>query len=925
MVKKKEIAFCINEFNPANSAYVILSLEEVELDELGKIHFLPRDRLLYPSTLESLARVEERPLLAQLLQEERKVSRTFGEMAGQETQSFNQVRLPASSWNAVIKPLAASKKLFFKRKRLVVDLFRKACFSYVLEQVEPEGLKIAGKLKLGELHWTLQDCELISLSAPYWYIKGGQLGFIEENTPGKWFKGLLQNKILTLVGNEVERFLKYADEEEDFPGLEWEGKKSSLSHLSPKDPLPCLKLTDRLGGFATLWMDYGNGQLIAFKEQELLVTHRKIESYRNPTAEKGWESDLLETDFQFKPCDSSDYYCPLNKVSKSLAFLLECGWCILDAKGRKVMRQKDIQLFMEKGREAILVKGKVIYEQFEASLTDFVGAFNRREHFVQLSVDAVGLISTDSAEPGIASLIEGELASGGIKFKPFQIGLLEALWTGEKGRGAAALDRSLELLRQRLNFHSSEDFAPSELFQGSLRPYQQLGVNWLSLLWEMGLGGVLADEMGLGKTVQVLAFLSRLMEEGTHLIIAPTSLLFHWKREIERFLPSVQVLSHWGEQRLTSLDGLSNTIVLTSYNLLRLNPQIFASRSFNCIICDEAQIIKNPQTQVAQAIFQLQAGCRLCLTGTPIENRFSDLWSPFHFLLPSLLGSYNDFQKSVGSAMVDERHLKLIKRKMRPFMLRRSKKEVAKDLPEKIEQIVWVEMSSDQRIFYENFLVSARQGVLKKIQLDGVQKHRMEIFETLLRLRQICCHPLLVQSLIGEESTLSRSGKWDALMDELDSLIGQKSKVLIYSQFTSMLGYMRVRILEKQWKMAYLDGQTKDREAVVRQFQEDEETQIFLISLKAGGVGINLTAADYVFIFDPWWNDAVENQAIDRAHRIGRSSPVVAKRYITVQSIEEKMVKLKKHKSDLTKGLWEGEGESNLFNFDEKEIEFLLS
>lgn len=457
------------------------------------------------------------------------------------------------------------------------------------------------------------------------------------------------------------------------------------------------------------------------------------------------------------------------------------------------------------------------------------------------------------------------------------------------------MDASLSGLRERLvTFTSVDETLPGRGFQGELRPYQQEGVSWLAFLYEFGLHGILADDMGLGKTVQVLAFLSQLETEQPILIVMPTSLIFSWKREIERFLPEAAVIVHHGPERPREVAALQRSgIILTTYTTLRLDSDLLAQVNCEVLVLDEAQAIKNSRTQTFQAACKLHARLRLSLTGTPLENHLGELWAHFHFLIPDLFGDEKEFASELQAAEVDLRHLNRIKKKIRPFLLRRKKAEVARDLPEKIEQVVWVEMAESQRRIYEQFL----SGVRKKVQAEGMGKSRMEVLEALLRLRQICCHPLLLSGQLEEE--VFESAKMEALLQDLEQVVEEGRKALVYSQFTSLLSLVGKQLRERNIPYAYLDGSTTNREEIVNRFQEDAALPLFLISLKAGGVGLNLTSADYVFLYDPWWNEAAENQAIDRAHRIGRKETVIAKRYVTVESVEEKMMKLKEHKRSL--------------------------
>jgi SNF2 family DNA or RNA helicase len=299
---------------------------------------------------------------------------------------------------------------------------------------------------------------------------------------------------------------------------------------------------------------------------------------------------------------------------------------------------------------------------------------------------------------------------------------------------------------------------------------------------------------------------------------------------------------------------------------------------------------------------------RISLTGTPVENHLQELWSHFHFLIPSLFDSQDTFEASVQASQSDKRYLERIKKKIQPFLLRRRKQDVLQDLPSRIDQTILIEMENSQRNLYEQLLIQFKGGLLKKIELEGVKKHRMEILEALLRLRQVCCHPLLVSSLTTEE--IPTSAKFEHVLQDLETIVEEGHKVLVYSQFTSMLKLFTKAANEKQWQYSYLDGQTADREKVVNTFQKTASQSIFFISLKAGGVGLNLTAADYVFLYDPWWNEAIEEQAISRAHRIGQKNTVITKRFVMAETIEEKMMQLKAAKRSLIFNILDSENTS---------------
>jgi SNF2 family DNA or RNA helicase len=417
-----------------------------------------------------------------------------------------------------------------------------------------------------------------------------------------------------------------------------------------------------------------------------------------------------------------------------------------------------------------------------------------------------------------------------------------------------------------------EGSLPGPFFQGELLMHQQKGLDWLLFLYRHRFSALLADEMGLGKTVQVLAFFSCLRTNLPVLIAAPTSLIYNWRSEMSRFLPSFPVYLHMGADRLSQVSDLKeHRFIITSYAILRLDEELLSQVEWEVIVLDESGAIKTAATQTARAAYGLKSRFRICLNGTPVENRSDELWSQFRFLLP---------------------HLTPTARTIKPFILRRKKDEL--DLPEKIEQTVWISMSDAQSALYDSYLKGVQTNLLKKETLN-----RMEILEAILRLRQICVDPRLLGSKDPGE-------KLERVLADIEEALFEKRKVLIYSQFTSAL-----QLLSKQLScnFLYLDGTTApaQRADLVRRFQEDPEASLFLLSLKAGGVGLNLTAADYVFLLDPWWNDAVENQAIDRAHRIGRKKSVMARRYLTVGTIEEKMLSLKEKKLTIAAALLDEE------------------
>ncbi|MDB5100366.1 MAG: helicase [Cyanobacteria bacterium RYN_339] len=439
-------------------------------------------------------------------------------------------------------------------------------------------------------------------------------------------------------------------------------------------------------------------------------------------------------------------------------------------------------------------------------------------------------------------------------------------------------------------------------FQGTLRPYQQQGLDYLAFLRDHGLHGILADDMGLGKTVQAAALLAANHPNavGPSLIIAPTSVVANWEAELKRFVPTLRVLVLHGAKRDVGAIA-QHDVIITSYATARQDLTAHRAQTYHTLLLDEAQAIKNARSQTARTMRQLPALHRLCLTGTPIENDTQDLWSIFAFLMPGLLGPVDAFRTQFATpiAMGERGPREALKARVAPFILRRLKAQVAPDLPPRTDITVVCELEPAQRRVYDALLSDVRNGIQQKLQRDGLERSRLSILAALLKLRQVCCHP----SLIGTPETLHLgSGKLEAAIELIQELIAGGHRALLFSQFTSMLAILRERLDQLGIPYAYLDGSTRDRQARVDAFNAGD-TPIFLISLKAGGSGLNLTGADYVIHYDPWWNPASEDQATDRAHRIGQTRQVFNYKLVAKDTIEEKLVVLQAEKRGLVRDL----------------------
>jgi superfamily II DNA or RNA helicase len=472
--------------------------------------------------------------------------------------------------------------------------------------------------------------------------------------------------------------------------------------------------------------------------------------------------------------------------------------------------------------------------------------------------------------------------------------------------------------------------APAGL-QATLRDYQLDGLAWMQFLREYDLGGILADDMGLGKTVQTIAHILTEKEAGRltspALVIAPTSLMMNWMEEAARFAPSLKVLLLQGKERMELFDQIDSAdIVLTTYALLPRDEEKLREHQYHLVILDESHYIKNTRSKAAQTAGSLNARHRLCLSGTPLENHLGELWSQFHFLLPGLLGDEKTFNSQFRHPIErqdDPVRRMLLNRRIKPFLLRRTKDHVAKELPEKTEMIRRIEISGPQRDLYETVRLAMDKKVREEIDRKGVARSQIVILEALLKLRQVCCDPRLVKSMPSRKNTAAISAKLTDLMQMVDDLLGEGRKILVFSQFTSMLALIEEELEARGIRYALLTGETRDRSAQVAAFQQGA-VPIFLISLKAGGVGLNLTAADTVIHYDPWWNPAAENQATDRAWRIGQDKPVFVYKLIAKGTLEEKIQLLQQKKSELAQSIL-SEGESQKMALTQEDLQAIFA
>ena len=552
-------------------------------------------------------------------------------------------------------------------------------------------------------------------------------------------------------------------------------------------------------------------------------------------------------------------------------------------------------------------KVDIIFGDQKVSVAEVKKALANKQQFVQLNDGTLGILPEEWLKKYSLLFRVGEGRTDNLKLSRYHLSVIDELY---ENRNEEELTIELEEKYSRIReFDKIKEIEAPENLQPILRPYQVAGFQWLNYLSEVSWGGILADDMGLGKTVQALSFLQHYYEEHDGdlraLVVCPTTLIYNWENEIKKFTPSLEYYIHHGSIRNRNIEELKkHHVIITTYGTLRSDIKIFTQIPLDYVILDESQAIKNPSSKVTKAASLLHAKNRLCMSGTPLQNNTFDIYAQMNFLNPGMLGSMEFFRQEFAIPIdkfgenEQKEHLKKI---LYPFILRRTKEQVAKDLPEKTETVLFCEMEHDQRKIYDAYRNEFRAKIMGTIEEQGIQRSQLTILQGLMKLRQICDSPAILNE---QEKFENHSIKLDELAREITENIGNH-KALIFSQFLGMLALIRHKLEVLGVKYEYFDGSTSapDREKAIQAFQNDEETRVFLISLKAGGVGLNLTAADYVYIVDPWWNPAVEQQAIDRTHRIGQTKNIFAYRMICKDTIEDKIMQLQEKKRLLAKEL----------------------
>ncbi len=793
-----------------------------------------------------------------------------------------------------------------------------------------DGWSVNGQLVRKEESLDLSDVPLAVAGG--FVVTADSIGQLRDFGAPQWMTMLAAEGRLVIPGSDENEFVDRLLDIPSLPRLELP-KELQLEEISV-EPSPQLKLftpastrwrSDALT--AEVLFDYMGTQVpgrnarwavVQREENRCIIRDRKFES-------KCWH-ELRELGFRKRlngARTNADVEIPRRDIAQAVRSLVDDGWGVF-ADGNQVRQAGNMKFRVQSDIDWFDVKAEVDFEGRTVAFPELLQAMERGDSIVRLDDGSLGILPEEWLEQiGMISGL-GTMDEESLRFSTSQAALLDALLAGQPD---VEVDERFEDLRTRFQSISGvEAVDVPKSFKGELRDYQRDGLAWMCFLRDFGLGGCLADDMGLGKTVQFIAMLlehrQKTKKKLPSMVVVPRSLMFNWHSECEKFGPKLKVLDYTGMERSGLREQFrDHDVILTTYGTVRRDITELKEVEFDYIVLDEAQTIKNPSSQIARASRLLNARHRLALSGTPIENNAGDLWSIFEFLNPGMLGRSTVFRSHVADPEAKDTR-EVVARGLRPFILRRTKKEVAAELPDRLEETIFCDMNEEQRRLYDELRLHYRESLLGMVQDNGLSRNKMHVLEALLRLRQAACHPALLDR--GEHS--DPYAKLEFLIPHLKELVAENHKSLVFSQFTSMLSIVREHLDEAGIDYEYLDGQTRDRRERVTRFQEDDSCRIFLISLKAGGLGLNLTAAEYVFLLDPWWNPAVEAQAIDRAHRVGQTKTVFAYRMICRDTVEEKILELQKQKRELADAILAGDTKGSfLKDMSVDDLELLLS
>lgn len=771
------------------------------------------------------------------------------------------------------------------------------------------------------IEFMFKDAQIIS-NKPAWLLLNDVLYFFDQDIEGKKLQPFLAKRYIAIPkATEATYFEKFVAPLIEKHHVYAEGFEIRTEQF---EATPVIKVLYVDGGVSQLQLYFKYGEYVFPVENAHRVTVRLEKTADNYIFHRikrsaDWEkkqfslllslglkkTSALFSNLEVAAEEENPSYGAINWVNEHIEILEAAGFEIEQATGQKrfVFGANKIDLEVKEGNDWFDIYATVWFGKYQIpflSLKQHI--LHKRREF--LLPDGEVAIIPDKWFAQYGSLFSLAEAGKTLKLKKHHIGLINDL--AEDSLANVTLERKLQRLS---DFENIEDTLMPVHFKGSLRDYQKAGYNWFSFLREYNFGGCLADDMGLGKTIQTLAMLQKVKEDDqliqtqtTSLIIMPTSLIYNWLTEAKKFTPKLKILAHTGTNRNKDVANFANyDIVITTYGVTRVDVEELKNFYFNYIILDESQNIKNPSSKSFKAVRSLKSKHKLILSGTPVENSVGDLWSQLTFLNPGLLGTQAFFNEEYVQAIEkrkDEEKARKLQSIIKPFVLRRTKEQVAAELPPKTEQVIYCDMSEDQAAYYEKTKSAYRNDLLQSMDDGTFAQKQVQLLQGLTALRQLANHPIMIDG-----TYVSDSGKFENVIHTLDNVLKGGHKVLVFSQFVKHLDIFKKHFEAENIPFAYLDGATRNRGEIVSEFQQNTELKVFLISIKAGGVGLNLTQADYVFILDPWWNPAVEQQAIDRTHRIGQDKKVFIYKFIAKDTVEEKILALQNRKKTLASSL----------------------
>ncbi|ARS42365.1 helicase SNF2 [Sphingobacteriaceae bacterium GW460-11-11-14-LB5] len=771
------------------------------------------------------------------------------------------------------------------------------------------------------IEFMFKEAQIIS-NKPAWLLLNDVLYFFDQDIEGKKLQPFLNKRFIAIPKTtEATYFEKFVAPLIEKHHVYAEGFEIRTEQF---EATPVIKVLYVDGGLSQIQLYFKYGEYIFPVENAHKVTVRLEKTADNYIFHRikrsaEWEkkqfnlllslglkkTSSLFSNLEVISADENPSYAAINWVNEHIELLQAAGYEIEQATGQKkfVFGASKIDLEVKEGNDWFDIHAVVWFGKYQIPFLSLKQHILHKKREFLLPDGEVAIIP-DKWFTQYGSLFSLAEAGKTLKLKKHHIGLINDL--AEDSLANVTLERKL----QRLS--DFEDIADTQMpvhFKGSLRDYQKAGYNWFSFLREYNFGGCLADDMGLGKTIQTLAMLQKVKEDDqlletqtTSLIIMPTSLIYNWLTEAKKFTPKLKILAHTGTNRNKDVANFANyDIIITTYGVTRVDVDELKNFYFNYIILDESQNIKNPASKSFKAVRSLKSKHKLILSGTPVENSVSDLWSQLTFLNPGLLGTQAFFYEEYVQAIEkkkDEEKARKLQSIIKPFVLRRTKEQVAAELPPKTEQVIYCDMSEDQAAYYEKTKSAYRNDLLQSMDDGTFAQKQVQLLQGLTALRQLANHPIMIDG-----AYVSDSGKFENVIHTLDNVLKGGHKVLVFSQFVKHLDIFKKHFEAEHIPFAYLDGATRNRGEIVSEFQQNTELKVFLISIKAGGVGLNLTQADYVFILDPWWNPAVEQQAIDRTHRIGQDKKVFIYKFIAKDTVEEKILALQNRKKSLANSL----------------------